>query len=76
MPVWVFCTPNFPYPAGQVFVQTYQGGGRVWNIANRLGFFNQCCRDTQAFTPGHHRTPVMDEDPAKLLNFWKTKYKN
>lgn len=66
MPVWVVCTPNIPYPAGQVIVQTCQGGGRMWNIADRLGFFNQCCRDTQAFTPGHHHTPAMDKDAAKV----------
>lgn len=48
----------------------------MWNIADRLGFFNQCCRDTQAFTSGHHHTPAMDKDTAKLQNFLKTNHKN
>jgi hypothetical protein len=59
-----------------MLVQTCQGGGRMWNIADRLGFFNQCCRDTQTFTPGHHHTPAMDENFAKLRNFLKTMHKN
>ena len=75
MPVWVSCTPNFPYPDGQVKVQTCQGGGRMWNIADRHGFFNHCCRDIQTFKPGYHHTPVMDKDTAKIQNFLKTKHK-
>ena len=75
MPVWVSCTPNFPYPDGQVKVQTCHGGGRMWNIADRHGFFNHCCRDIQTRKPGYHHTPVMDKDTAKIQNFLKTKHK-
>lgn len=69
MPVWVCCTPNFPYPTGQEFVQTCQGGGRVKHVADRLGTSNASFeRDTW----NHFQlssTPAMDKDTAKIHIF-------
>lgn len=70
MPVWVCCTPNFPYPTGQVNVQTYQGGGRMWNVADRNGTPNNSFgRDARTLKPGYHHTSVMDKDTAKIHIF-------